>query len=1036
MALQHLLPFEEGEPESLPRHVEDLAKVCRERPLQEKILVVPSLQVGYQILEALARSGQPWVNLRVETVRTLAHAAIGPALARDGWRLLSRAQALALIEQACAETLTSGSYFGSLADRPGLHRSFQRTFDELRAAGLTAESLPEAAFADRRKHRELREVLRRYTGALETGRFVDGIEVLRRAVRAVEAGEAKGNDAVYLVAGSAELSSLERTLVEKLAAGRLLPLAADPPGSWKAIAGHARLLRAIGEENEIREVFRAILREQVPFDQVEILHTDSRVYPPLLWELAREHGIPLTLAGGIPVTYTRPGQAAIAFLDWIGQDFAADALRRVLASGALTLSRFAPSGSTAGARAAARALRDARVGWGRERHGACLDRLVEKLERPEDSARDEADTSDEERARRAAGRTRGLEAARRARDFIHRALSLAPESLEGPGDLRALAGAARTFVTDFARTAEELDGTAKTALDALFGEFAELPPLDLTAADAVERIRDAVANLAIAADRPRPGRAHAAFYRAGGFSGRRHTFLLGLDETRLPGRDLEDPVLLDEERRRINEASETRLLALGRERPREASAAFWACAGRLRGEVAASYSSFDLRNLVQAGEPAPSPAFLELFRQRSGNPAADYSDLATALPRAAGFTTAPANALDDTEWWLSLLRRDGGRPSTDDRAAGIVRSVYPWLEDGSRAEIARASSDFTVWDGFVSSGTPELDPRSGAQAMPFSASRVEKLAACPFSYFVRHVLGVEAPDDVESDPTRWLSPMEEGSLLHEVFREFFEGITADGEKPETAKHLDRILEAAERGIAKWRDRVPPASALAFNRQCEDIRAACRTLLAREEEHCRKATPRYFEVSFGLPRRSPRTRPAIESPDPVSIEIAPGRFFRLRGSIDRVDEALDGTFEVWDYKTGSFRSVREGMGVRGGRQVQPSLYAMALEVLLQRAGQSGKVSRSGYFFPGRKGEGQRMIVPVDRGETRDVLGKLFDLLGRGMFPHALTVESCRFCDYEAICGGKKAASDRAAEKLAVHRDPVLAAFRDLNGEETD
>ncbi len=545
-----------------------------------------------------------------------------------------------------------------------------------------------------------------------------------------------------------------------------------------------------------------------------------------------------------------------------------------------------------------------------------------------------------------------------------------------------------------------------------------------------------MANLAVAADRPRPGKAHGALYRAGGFSGRRHTFLLGLDETRLPGGDLEDPVLLDEERRRINAASETRLLALGRERPREASAAFWACVGRLRGDISASYSSFDLRNLVQAGEPSPSPAFLELFRQRSGDPTADYSELAKALPRAAGFATAPDAALDDTEWWLSLLRREEDGPSAEDGLAAVVRSVYPWLEDGSRAEIARASSDFTIWDGFVRSGTPELDPRSGAEATPFSPSRVEKLAACPFSYFVRHVLGVEAPEDVESDPTRWLSPMEEGSLLHEVFREFFEKITADGEKPEAAKHLDRILEIAERGIAAWRDRVPPASELAFHRQCEDIRAACRTLLAREQEHCRKATPRYFEVPFGLPRRSARKRSAVESPDPVPIEIAPGRTFRLRGSIDRVDEALDGTFEVWDYKTGSPRSLREGMGVRGGRQVQPTLYAMALETLLERAGRPGKVSRSGYFFPGRKGEGQRMIVPVDRGETRDVLGKLFDLLARGMFPHALTQDGCKYCDYEAICGGKRMASERAAEKLAAHPDPVLAAFRDLNAEETD
>ena len=1030
MAEQKWLPFDEegkAEEETPPRHIEDLAKACRENPLGEKVLVAPSLQAGYQMLEALARAGHPWVNLRVETIRTLAHAVIGPELTRGGWKLLSRAQALALVEQACSESLMESSYFGSLADRPGLHRSFQRTFDELRAAGLTAEALPESAFADRRKHRELRDVLRRYGEALDSGLYLDGIEVLRRALRAVEARQTAAADATYLVSPAAELSALERSFLERLASGKLVPLASDPPAAWKGLAAEACLSRALGEENEIREVFRTVTSEAIPFDDVEILHTDSAVYPSLIWELSREHGIPSTFGGGIPVSYTRPGRAALAFLEWIGQGFAAEELRQALASGALTLSRRGREMDTVASDAVARALREAGVGWGRDRHRSCLDRLVARLERPEDSARSDAEATDEERARRGERRTRRLAAASAAREFVRRALSLAPESVGAPGDLRSLAQSTRTFVAEFARVADEMDGTARTALEALFAEFGELAPLDLTVAEAVARLRDAVARLAIASDRPRPGKVHAALYRAGGFSGRRHTFFLGLDEGRLPGRDLEDPVLLDDERRRINEAADADLLALGRERPREAAAAFWACLGRVRGRVWASYSSFDLRSLSQAGEPAPSPVFLELFRARSRNPEADYSDLAAALPRAEGFAPAPDAALDDTEWWLSRLRAEpqGG-------LGGDVRSIYPWLEDGWQAEQARASAEFTVWDGYVRSGTPELDPRSGGE--PFSPSRVQNLAACPFSYFVRHVLRVEAPEDVESDPTRWLSPMDEGSLLHEVFREFFEEISAKGEKPEKSKHLDRILEIADRQIESWKERVPPRSEIAFGETRENVRLACRTLLSGEEKHCRDVIPRFFEVPFGVTRPASRDRSEVASSEPVSIEVAPGRFFRLRGSIDRVDETPDGTFQVWDYKTGNFLSIREGVGDRGGRQVQPALYAMAFEKLLERAGRGGRVSKSGYFFPGRKGEGVRMSIPLDHRGTKEVLGKLFDLLAKGMFPHALSKEDCRFCEYGTICGGAEIASARAKEKLAGPADPVLAAFREMNDEE--
>ena len=44
--------------------------MCREYPLREKIVVVPSLAIGHQIGDAVARGGTSWINLRFETVRT------------------------------------------------------------------------------------------------------------------------------------------------------------------------------------------------------------------------------------------------------------------------------------------------------------------------------------------------------------------------------------------------------------------------------------------------------------------------------------------------------------------------------------------------------------------------------------------------------------------------------------------------------------------------------------------------------------------------------------------------------------------------------------------------------------------------------------------------------------------------------------------------------------------------------------------------------------------------------------------------------
>jgi ATP-dependent helicase/nuclease subunit B len=935
---------------------------------------------------------------------------------------LSRAQALALVEAAAAQALTPKSYFGPLADRPGFHRALQATFEELRAAGVSPGGLPSAAFTDARKSKELGAILGRYDAALAKGRSVDRAEVLRRALAAV-AARPPAPGAWYLLPAGLELPAVERRLLESIAGGRLLTLADEPASGWTGRARHARLFRATGEENEIREVFRRCFAGGIPWDEVEILYTDPSAYPALLWELSREQDVPLTFGSGIGASFTRPGQAALAFLRWIGEGFAADRLREALASGALTLARMAEGADEpSGRQAVARALRDAQIGWGARRHRACLDRLVAELEAPEEFRRD-AEPDEDERAAHDERRRRRLSAARRAREFADRAVALASPLAGGRADPGALARGCRLFVTEFARVSDPLDGVALTALQKLLEELEVLPPIELPVEDTVGRLLEAVRKLSIGADRPRAGRAHAAHFPAGGFSGRRHTYLLGLDEARHPGSDLEDPVLLDDERRNLNRLLAPVRLPMHRERPRDTAAALQSCVARVSGDFTASYSSWRLRSLDQQSEQFPSPFFLALHREAAGDAGADYSALLAALPEAAGFAPGTDAALDDTEWWLSRLR---GMPAG--AAAPALRALHPHLEEGHRAETARDSDVFTVYDGWISSGTPELDPR--VTGKPQSASRLQELAKCPFSYFLRSVLYLEPPKSIERDASRWLDPMMAGSLLHEVFRQFFEKITEAGEKPEAARHAGLIEELAEAQIRGWREKIPPASELAFEERRGEILFAGRAFLKLEEVHCRAVVPRFFEVPFGLPRAT--VRGPVGSREAVEISVGGGRNLSLRGSIDRVDEAPDGTFHVWDYKTGGAFSFREKLGIHGGRRIQPALYAMALEVLLERAGMRAPVSRSGYFFPGKKGEGQRIPVALDPDATRDVLGRLLDLLAAGAFPHSDTEEDCRFCDYEAVCGGARGARDRVKAKLAKATLPALQAFQEIHG----
>ncbi|HSD72964.1 MAG TPA: PD-(D/E)XK nuclease family protein, partial [Thermoanaerobaculia bacterium] len=771
--------------------------------------------------------------------------------------------------------------------------------------------------------------------------------------------------------------------------------------------------------NEIREVLRRVLVGGIPLDEVEILATDPATYAPILHELAAEHEIPCTFGQGIPATFTRPGQAALGYLRWFGRGFESEELREVVAGGLLDLGRVFPGGAP-GPLPAARELREARIGWGRERSLSSLDLHIARRAAEVESARRRSDEDAEDLNARLAWLKERLATANSVRELVARLLSLAPEPVGGETELRALARGASAFVAGFARIAGDLDAMASSALQGLFGELETLPVTRLTGAQAASRLSDAVRGLYVAADRPRPGRLHFGDYRSGGYSGRSKTFFVGLDSRRHPGSGLQDPVLLDDERRGINAAVRPRELAMRGGRPAEKALALRSCIARVRGEIAVSFPCWDL---LEAREQFPASTYLDVFRLTSGDPTADYSDADRALPPPAGFLTDASRALDETEWWLSRMQEP---PLAGGRGATAVRAAYPWLADGFTAEEARDGETFTVWDGLVRNPAG-LDPRTSGR--PTSCSRIQDLARCPYSYFLKRVLHLQPPEDLRDDPTVWLTPLERGTLLHEVFRRFYADPPGAVDRPLYERDWDRMEAIAKEEIARWRVKTPPRSAAAFEALRDDVLVSCRIFLLREEEHCRDVTPRWFEVGFGPSRES--TEPPGD-PEPVRIPLGGGQSFLLSGRIDRVDEESPGEYQIWDYKTGSSWDTSEPDRGRGGRRVQDALYAEALEILLARAGNPGRVVKSGYFYAGRRGEGERFAAPRNPAATRETLINLFDLLRAGAFPHTPNEEDCSICDFAKVCGGADLAGGRAERKLREDAgNPMLLPYRRLN-----
>ncbi|MBN2025662.1 MAG: PD-(D/E)XK nuclease family protein [Actinobacteria bacterium] len=1027
-----------------------IGELCAGHVLAEKWLLAPSLRVGFQWLDAVTRSGRAVLNLRVKTVAGMALELAAPEMERRGLSLLRGIRAELLTDELLARLRERGGYLARLEAGPGLARAASATLRDLRLAGLSAEGLSIRLFEVAAKGSEIASLLGSYEKELDSRNLVDLAGALRIAARQLETdGAVLPHQA--LVAAPAdmleEMHGLERDLWEAVPADRRVVLEVDRPGgegagggddrpslAWVAHPGDApspeedgsvEIFRAVGEVNEVREALRRCAAAGIPFDQVEILHTDASTYVPLIYEvcalLAPDAGaaVPVTFLEGIPVRYSRPGRALAALLSWIAEDFPQAVLVRMVQDGLLDLGPHCDVWSFSRMGALLRALP---IGKGRKRYLAAIDSELDSLQwrisQPEPAE------SGEDNGKRSARLERRMDMLRSLRVVVADLLTSIPQSSD---PLEVLSGMA-DFLTGRARAVSELDEYGRMRLLDDIWELSTCLQEDGIHPAASLNIPGWLVQLAATArvegKGPRPGCLYVAPLAAGGHSGRPHTFILGLDDGRFPGSGLQDPLLLDGERAAICEDLPT---AAGR--LAASLEGFARLAARIRGRITLSYCC---RSLTDDRDMFPSPVLLAAYRAISGDREGVQDDLIAWIPNPPA-SFAPDDAmlcLDPTEWWLHRLC---GRPAPEDPEE-TVATAFPHLGRGLEARRARESDIFTAYDGYVPEAGADLDPTL-PQGPVLSASRLETLGRCPLEYFFAYVLAIEPPDEYTIDPYRWLDPTEKGSLLHTVFQRFYVRLREEDRLPSFEQDWDTLQDILEDEIGSWTKRKPPPSREVFAREVDDLRLSTRIFL-QEEEHCRERRPLYFEVAIGM--EADAVGNPVDSPHPVLIELPGGRTIRTRGFIDRIDELGDAgsaRFGVCDYKTGSTYGYERSDPFRQGRLVQNLIYLMQAQSRLAECHPGAEVESFQYFFPSTRAHGER----IEWGSSTlaggiAVLEALCDMLAAGCFPFTDDSDDLFISDFRDYFGDIAANVEAVRRKLCNPHNEVLAPFRELRGYE--
>ena len=1032
--------------------VDLLAELCRAAPTRAKWVFVPSHAMGRVLGERLTLHGTNWLNVRFVTPLDVALRMGAPFLVERGIDPSEEGLGPALAMRLMLD-LPRG-YFGDLVGQPTMAQALWSTVRELRMCDVRAAQLRSSSAGDLhgivgdgilslepsaagRKRRDLADLLAAYERFLADAGRADLADVYAEALRQPGWCPIQPHDC-WTEAPDVAWTPLQRRLLDAMPGERIpsaalalpgagLPrrlrdahvarLAADPechplaflmtPGLAKGAEPTRRihLFHAGGRDAEVEEVIRRILQSRTPLDQVEIACASDE-HVALVWEKALRHEWRITLGPGIPAAATRPGRALLGLCDWVETDFSAAHLRHLLQSGDMGLEAD-DEGFTAGQ--AARILARAETGWGRAAYDLSLHRLWRDYEAR--AAHDELGEDDREAARDRAALTQAI------RSWVTALVASIPEpSNDGLVPLQEVVEAALQYLDRSTARSSALDHRAAASLAGHIADLRALGAFRCPLDQALRFVRERVLSLQVAPDRPRPGHLFASTLSQAAHSGRPHLFIVGLEEGRVFPAATEDPVLLDDERNVISPA-----LRLATDRVDEA---VYGVLGRLAawggarvGSVTFSYSTRDTREFR---ETYASWLMLQAYRLQQGDAALSYPQMKAALGEPVSCLPAARDeAASGAGWWLRSVHSSGppGR--------AVVESEYPNLLFGRTAEEARASHQFTAFDGFVPEAGPVLDPC--ATGHPVSVTDLEGAASCAFRFLLKRGLGLRSVDERERDRDVWLDPLVRGTELHDVYASLLRRCRDAGRQPDVEKDGAWLRGVAQARLTALHHEMPAATTEILERETREFLADVELFLDAESEPSHSEAVA-LEVSFGYPLNG--SAEPLADAEPVEIDLGEGLRFRIGGRIDRINRVGADRFEIVDYKTGGYWPDKWKGTFDRGRRLQHALYGLAAAELLRRRYPKARVTGGVYVFPTHKGERHRVpIAAPPLATTAAVLADLRALILAGGFVHATDEGSCRFCEYKVACG--RGVHEQAERKAG---DPALAALGRLSAHE--
>ena len=491
-------------------------------------------------------------------------------------------------------------------------------------------------------------------------------------------------------------------------------------------------------------------------------------------------------------------------------------------------------------------------------------------------------------------------------------------------------------------------------------------------------------------------------------------FIPGLVERVFPSIVRQDPLLLDEDRRKINEFFEGKVLLTEKmERLDEEKLIFAMAMNAAEDFLQMSYPRYE----DGTGRPRMMSSYFRFVVQDDGSAgrgAARYPARIDEerIGRFIGVgVEGSRRPISPQELFLSgagrFLGGDGILPvgSFFKAASKMVRERW-------------GKKRFTRYDGVLQGkkAQRELKRLMVDGGWAFSPTSFEQYARCPFAYFLSRVLGVETIDEVDMIS---VTPAMRGIITHRILARLYEKLGSKGLFPLYSADREVVMNVVDEVVlselGKAEESEPVGLDVFWELERERIREAVYFFVDAELEEDSPFVPSYFERSFG-----------VGAGEDVSFELK-SRKIHFRGRIDRLDVSRDASeFRVIDYKTGKLNGKYDG--IEGGRHIQLPIYLIAASSILNIPIEKGVAEyRSvNMMSPGK-------VVRFEGAEWGEVASELVEVIEtfvegmtKGLFFALADEKLCQNCALRSACPAghtgatyRKAEADERAERyLAV------------------